>query len=165
MQRWYRKLFAQDGVITIEFSFIYIIFVAFVFIIFEINKFIFIITAMDYSLSEAARNSAYKDNSTSVVDYQRVFDEYFFSQSGFWVMFINPKDIKVEASFCSTVNEVIKGRCSSLYNSQKKLALYSVSYGYRPLKIISQVAWAESLFSQLDGLFTRKVTYMIESSR
>jgi len=165
MQRWYRKLFAQDGVITIEFSFIYIIFIAFVFIIFEINKFIFIITAMDYSLSEAARNSAYKDNSTSVVDYQRVFDEYFFSQSGFWVMFINPKDIKVEASFCSTVNEVIKGRCSSLYNSQKKLALYSVSYGYRPLKIISQVAWAESLFSQLDGLFTRKVTYMIESSR
>jgi len=51
MQRWYRKLLAQDGVITIEFSFIYIIFIAFVFIIFEINKFIFIITAMDYSMN------------------------------------------------------------------------------------------------------------------
>lgn len=165
MRRLFKRIMAQDGVIAIEFSFIYIIFIAFVFIIFEVNKFIFTITAMDYSLSEAARHSAYQDNSTTSVAYKQVFENYFFKQNAFWVMFIDPKDIQVEAKFCVSMSDAVKGKCSAIYDNQKRLALYSVSYKYRPLKIMSEAAWSESLFSELDGLLTRKVTYMIESSR
>lgn len=154
---------AHDGVIAIEFSFIYIIFIAFVFIIFEACKFLFILSAMDYSLSEAARKSAYVENKTTSFEYGQVFDEYFFNQNKFWVVFIDPKDIQVKANFCSTVNELVKGKCSSVYNNNKRLALFSVSYKYRPFSAISSMKWSESLFSSLDSYLTRKVVYMIES--
>ena len=165
MKRLFKRLTNNSGVIAIEFSFIYIIFIGFVFIIFEVCKFLFVVVAMDYSLSQAARNSAYKDNETSNLDYTQAFNDYFYKQSAFWVMFIDPKDIQVDASFCSSVNEVINNRCSSVYNNKKRLGLYSVSYRYRPIKIVNNMAWSESLFSQLDSFLTRKVVYMIESSR
>lgn len=165
MKRLFKRLTNNSGVISIEFSFIYIIFIGFVFIIFEACKFFFVVVAMDYSLSQAARNSAYIDNQTSNLDYKKVFDDYFFQQKDFWIMFIDPKQIQVDASFCSSVNEVINNRCSSVYNKNRRLAMYSVSYRYRPMKAISNMAWSESLFSKLDSFLTRKVVYMIEASR
>jgi len=166
MKRLLKKLTSNSGVIAIEFSFIYIIFVAFVFIIFEVCRFYFVVVAMDYSLSQAARNSAYVENETSDVDYAKTFDDYFFKkQSDFWVMFIDRDAIRVDAKFCGSVKEVLNDRCSSVYDNSKRLALYSVNYRYRPMKIISNMAWSESLFSALDGLLSRKVVYMIESSR
>ena len=165
MKRLLKKLTSNSGVIAIEFSFIYIIFIAFVFIIFEVCRFYFIVVAMDYSLSQAARDSAYIENQTSNVDYTQSFNDSFFKQGNFWVMFIDPDAIRVDAKFCSSVKEVLNGRCSLVYDNSKRLALYSVNYRYRPMKIISDMAWSESLFSALDGLLSRKVVYMIESSR
>ncbi|WP_241608348.1 hypothetical protein [Rosenbergiella epipactidis] len=160
------KIFTgNSGVITIEFSFIYIIFIAFVFIIFEACKFFFVVVAMDYSLSQAAKNSSYIENKTSDQDYTTVFNDYFLKQNAFWVMFIDPKAIKVDASFCSSVSEATNNRCSSIYNAKKSLAVYSVSYQYRPLKIIDKLAWSEKLYSNLDSFLSRKVVYFIESSR
>jgi len=160
-----QKIKANHGVIALEFSFIYVIFIGFVFIIFEACKIIFIITSMDYSLSEAARRSAYIDNKTTSVNYTEAFKDYFFKQSGFWDLFIDPSAIKVEASFCNTVNDLLRNRCSSVYDEKKRLALYSVSYKYLPLKAIKGFKWSESLYTSLDGYLTRKVVYVIESSR
>lgn len=159
------KIKANHGVIALEFSFIYIIFIGFIFIIFEACKIIFIITSMEYSLSEAARRSAYIENKTTSANYTEVFKEHFFKQSVFWDFFIDPSAIKIEASFCSTVNELLRNRCSSVYNEHKRLALYSVSYKYLPLKAIKGYKWSESLYTSLDSYLTRKVVYVIESSR
>lgn len=165
MKKLLKRFSDNGGVISIEFSFTYIIFIAFLFIIFEACKFFFVVVVMDYSLSQVAKNSSYIENKTSGQDYKKVFNDYFFKQNNFWVMFIDPKAIKVEASFCSTVSEATNNKCSSIYNNKKKLAVYSVSYQYRPLKIIDKMAWSESLFSNLDNVLSRKVVYFIESSR
>lgn len=165
MKKIFQKLIGNSGVITIEFSFVYIIFFAFVLIIFETCRFFFVVVAIDYSLSEAARNSSYIENKTSDADFKKVFNDYFFKENSFWVMFIEPKDIQIDASFCTGVREIINYRCSSVYNKDRRIALYSVNYKYRPMKIISNSKWADSMFSLLDDFLTRKVVYMIESTR
>jgi len=164
MKNILKKLIANNGVMAIEFSFVYIVFVAFVFVIFEMCKFFFVVVAMDFSLSEAAKVSAYTEKTTQR-DFTKVFNEHFFKQNNFWVIFINPEDITITASFCENINDVIRSRCSSVYSYNKKIALYSVNYRYKPLKAISGIPWSETIFSGLDGLLTRKVVHMIESSR
>ena len=165
MRSFLNKITSNSGVISIEFSFIYIIFAAFVFIIFEICKFYFVIVAMDYSLSQAAKGSAYTKYESSNVDHKNIFKDYFSQQNTFWIMFIDPDAIHVDISFCGNVNDILKDKCSASYSNSKKLALYSVSYRYRPLKLINNMKWSESLFLKLDRSLTRKIVYMLESSR
>lgn len=165
MKNFLNKLTNNSGVIAIEFSFIYIIFAAFVFILFEVCKFYFVIVAMDYSLSQAARSSAFTQYESSNIDHSNIYKDSFSQQNAFWVMFIDPDAIQVDISFCESVNDILKDKCSDSYSNSKKLALYSVSYRYRPLKLISNMTWSESLFTKLDQTLTRKIVYMLESSR
>lgn len=162
--RFYQRVSSEKGVISIEFSFIFIIFVAFVFIIFEISKLIFVITAIDYSLAEAARNSAYKSASQQAVSYQKRFEEVFYAQNKFWDFFINPDDLEFTVKFCTNISELTSNRCTTTIDRKRRLAMFTVAYHYRPLKIVSEAKWSENLFSSLNQKLNRKVTYLIESS-
>ncbi|WP_241595245.1 hypothetical protein [Rosenbergiella epipactidis] len=155
---------SENGAISIEFSFISIIFIAFVFIIFEVCKIIYIITAIDYSLAEASRNTVYKDASKSGISYNDNFKDVFFKQSKFWDFFINPEEFVINAKFCTNIPELLANRCSTQADSKRRLALFSVTYRYRPLKIISNTQWADDLYQHLDQHLSRKITYYIESA-
>ncbi|ORM80998.1 hypothetical protein HA44_10025 [Mixta gaviniae] len=53
-----QKIRDEQGVISLEFAFIFPVFILLFFMIYEVNRYVFISTAIDLTLSEAARETA-----------------------------------------------------------------------------------------------------------
>lgn len=148
----YKKLQEEKGIVAVEFSFVIVIFLLMVFFIFEISRYMFISSAIDFMLSSAARTSA--SRSASNTDYNELFRKSITTDNGFWAGFIDPSLLATRVTFCDTVTQVIANKCSAAESDLKKLAVYQVSYRYRPLIL---VPGADALITALENSLSRQV--------
>lgn len=106
-----RRVRGEQGVITIEFSFIFIIFIFFIFLFFEVNRFVYVSATIDLTLSEAARITSRTESRDS--NYTDIFASNIRQQSSFWKMFIDASNFTLTVRYCSSVSAAMKGNCSS----------------------------------------------------
>ncbi len=158
--RLYKKLKNEKGVVAIEFSFVIILFLFMVFFIFEISRYMFISSAIDFTLSSAARTSAAQ--SASNTDYNALFRKNITTDNGFWAGFIDPALLNTQVSFCDTVAQAAANKCSAASSDLKRLAFYRVSYRYQPLAIAGVIPGAETLMTALRNALSRQIIYVQE---
>ncbi len=163
IRKIWRSASREEGVITIEFSFIFIIFVFFIFLMFEICRFMYISASVDLTLAEAARITSRSEN---IYDYSDLFDTHITEQSAFWAMFINPENFTLKVTHCSSVIEAMNGKCVTSDGSDYPLAVYSAGYRYRPLLFaFDNNASVKKLLTSLQGTLNRRLVYVQEYER
>lgn len=155
----YKKLGEEKGIVAVEFSFVIVIFLFMVFFIFEISRYMFISSTIDFMLSSAARTSASRSESNT--DYNELFRKTITTDNGFWAGFIDPSLLATRVTFCDTVAQAVANQCSAADSDLKKLAVYQVSYRYQPL-ILSGVPGAETLVAALKNSLSRQIIYVQE---
>lgn len=74
MTRWCRNIRDERGIISLEFAFIFPVFILLFFMIYEANRYVFISTAIDLTLSEAARETSRAAGDKSI-NYQALFQK------------------------------------------------------------------------------------------
>lgn len=157
----WRRVRPEQGVITIEFSFIFIIFIFFIFLFFEVNRFVYVSASIDLTLSEAARITSRTESSDS--NYTEVFASNIRQQSSFWNMFIDASNFTLTVRYCNSVSAAVNGNCNSTDGRNFPLALYSVRYRYRPLLFtFAGNSAVNNLFNSLDNYLSRQLLYVQE---
>ncbi len=150
----------EEGVVAIEFSFISVIFIFMIFLVVEINRYIFVSSAIDLTLSEAAQISSRQSSSTT--DYAQMFKKNVEEQSKLWVFFIDEKNIHATVRFCDSVQKIINDGCQSTTSDNKVLAVYQIEYDYEPLIFNGSVPGAGKLISALRTSLSRSLIYVQE---
>lgn len=157
----WRRLRPEQGVITIEFSFIFIIFIFFIFLFFEVNRFVYVSASIDLTLSEAARITSRTESSDS--NYTEIFASNIRQQSSFWKMFIDASNFTLTVRYCNSVSAAVNGNCNSTDGRNFPLALYSARYRYRPLLFtFAGNSAVNNLFNSLDNYLSRQLLYVQE---
>ncbi|QKJ88442.1 hypothetical protein PMPD1_3525 [Paramixta manurensis] len=154
-----RQIYCRQGVVTIEFSFVVVIFFFFVFFAFEIGRYMVISSTIDLSLSTSARNSAF--SAKRGVDYNVIFQQTLDHESRLWAGFIDPKKLSAKVSFCEDVAQAVDGACDA-DSTRKKLAFYQVDYDYRPLLFIDVIPGTKAFASALRASLSRRLIYIQE---
>ncbi len=144
----------EKGIVAVEFSFVIVIFLFMVFFIFEISRYMFISSAIDFMLSSASRTSA--SRSASQTDYNALFRKTITTDNRFWAGFIDPSLLTTGVTFCDTVAQAAANKCSASDSDLKKLAVYQVSYSYQPL-ILSGIPGAGTLVAALKNSLSRQI--------
>ena len=104
-----RRVRGEQGVITIEVSFIFIIFIFFIFLFFEVNRFVYVSATIDLTLSEAARITSRTESRDS--NYTDIFASNIRQQSSFRKMFIDASNFTLQVSDCCPESAAMQGNC------------------------------------------------------
>lgn len=157
-----QKIRDEQGVISLVFAFIFPVFILLFFMIYEVNRYVFISTAIDLTLSEAARETARASEEKSI-NYPALFQKNIAQQRYLWSMFIEPEKLTVSVSFCSTLKQAVNQQCSKSISEKKVLAIYQANYQYRPLLFNINIPAVEKLINNLRSGLNRKLVYIQES--
>ena len=158
-----RSVSREQGSITLEFSFIFIVFVFLVFLIFEVCRYLYISASVDLTLAEAARITSRTENNA---DYSALFTRNVKEQSALLSMFIDPRDFTLKITYCSSVSRAMTGNCSTGNSSKFPLAVYSASYRYQPLLFaFDNNSSVKQLLTSLNNSLNRRLVYVQEYER
>jgi tight adherence protein E len=156
-----QKLKDDRGMTSLEFAFIFPVFMLLFFMIYEVNRYVFISATIDLTLSEAARETsrAARDN---VINYQDLLQKKVAQQGYLWRLFIEPEKLTVSVTFCSSLKQAINQRCSQNVSEKMPLAIYQANYQYRPLLFTLNIPAVGKLIKILGSGLNRKLIYIQE---
>ena len=149
--------------LTVEFSFISLVFVFMVFFIFELCRYLFVSAAIDSTLSTAARNASTQVNVTT--DYNVLFRNAVRNESALWGSVIDHSLLYSSVKYCTSIDRAIAGPCSSTAAAGKMLAYYQIGYRYRPFLFSGGLPGMSKLINTLQSSLTRQLIYVQEYER
>lgn len=149
----------QEGIMAIEFSIIFGIFLFLCFFTFEICRYNFISAAVDLTLTTAAREAS--SQSSRKTNYAQTFSRVVARQSGFLSGFINPDSFSSSVKYCQTIDQAIQGQCVTSPATGKYLAFYQVSYDYKPF-LFNYIPGTRELMTALRDSLTRQLIFIQE---
>lgn len=155
-----RSVIREKGSVTLEFSFVFIVFMFLIFMIFEVCRFLYISASVDLTLAEAARITSRTESTTN---YTALFTQNVKEQSALLSMFIDPQDFTLSIKYCSSVSRAMAGNCSTGNSSKYPLAVYSASYHYRPLLFaFDNNSSVKQLLTSLNNSLNRRLVFVQE---
>lgn len=134
---------SNRGSITVEFSFVLILFLFILLSGVEIARLFYISASLDLAVSEAAKSAKNKEP-TNNSSYTSVLQQKLTTHYGVLGSFITTEnEIKNNVVFSENILDMINNKTSN--NNKLPLARYSVSYLYRPVFFPLSLSWANTL--------------------
>lgn len=154
----YRGVCSSYGAASIEFSLVLVPFLASLLFIMELCRIMYLTSAIDLVLAESARYTSLEPSTT---DYTQNFNKMLNDNIVLWPLLASGQSVDVSVYHCEKVTDLrsIMSSCTVDDTAGKKiLAMYSITYHYKPLFFIFSAGYFDSLLS-------RKVIYIQEAKR
>lgn len=151
-------IFSNKGTASIEFSLVLIPFLVSILFIMELCRVMYLTAAIDLALAESAR---YTSLEPSVTHYEQNFNKMLNDNIVLWPLLSSGQSVDATVRHCEKISDLrnTASNCTIDDASRKKmLAIYSLTYHYKPLFFIFNDG-------HFDSLFTRKVIYIQEAKR
>lgn len=153
----------NKGVAAVEFALVFIPFMMLILFTLECSRMIYLYATIDLSLSEASQrtsNSGRSNNPGNTYDYETAFRDAFknnlkdmpLSNIG------NDGQITVSVKYCQNIDQIIGDSCLPVNSKNNPLALYHVTYEYKPLFFALATGF-------LDMSMTRDIIHVQEYER
>lgn len=134
---------SNRGSVTVEFSFVLILFLLILLSSVEIARLFYISSSLDLAVSEAAKSAKNKDQNNNI-RYKSVLQQKLATHHGVLGPFIaKNNEVKTDVFFSESISDMINNKHATGHNLP--LAKYSVSYLYRPVFFPISLSWANTL--------------------
>ncbi|ENW6032992.1 TadE/TadG family type IV pilus assembly protein [Salmonella enterica] len=148
----------DEGSASVEFTIVLIPFLASLLFIMELCRVMYLTAAVDLVLAESGR---YISLEPAVADYSVSFNKMLNDNIVLWPLLSSGQSVDVSVYHCDKISDLlnITSSCTLADDTGKKvLAIYSVTYHYKPLFFFFSAG-------HFDSLFIRRVVYIQEAKR
>ncbi len=153
-----KRICDNSGAASVEFSVVLIPFLASLLFIMELCRILYLTAAVDLVLAESARYISLEPSST---DYSLSFNQMLNDNIVLWPLLASDQPVNVSVSHCEKItdlrNMAIKCTTDDV-DGKKVLAVYSLTYHYKPLFFLFS-------YGKFDSLLSRKVVFIQEAKR
>ncbi|MCL6271463.1 pilus assembly protein [Sansalvadorimonas sp. 2012CJ34-2] len=153
----------QRGVVAIEFAIGVFAFLMMIFYWMEVSYMGFVSAMVDYAVSESSRVA--RTTRSEDADYGVIFKHIIDKNDSVWGQFIDADDFVLRTNYFSSVSDIVScsnslgtAACtgaSATPTSDMPIAIYNVSYPYRPL-------FATLFFDQIGAVTIRREAITIQ---
>lgn len=153
-----KRICDNSGAASIEFSVVLIPFLASLLFIMELCRIMYLTAAVDLVLAESAR---YISLEPSATDYSQSFNRVLNDNIALWPLLASGQPVNVSVSHCANLADLrdMVSRCTmDDADGNRALAVYSLTYHYKPLFFIFSAG-------KFDSLLSRKVVFIQEAKR
>ena len=126
----------RKGVVAVEFALVFIPFFALVLFTMELSRVIYLYAAIDLSLSEASQRASYAGTAGEANDYASLFNIAFKNNIEKTPLLFNDDTVDITVKYCDSIDKIIARNCSGSDSSGMPLAMYNISYHYKPVFFI-----------------------------
>lgn len=131
------KKSSQSGVVAIETALGMVAFLVMIGYWIEVSYMGFVSALVDYTVAETSRSARTTDNT----DYREKVRQLLDDSDSLWAVFVDPDRLSLQVHYYDTVADLgrrcadDKPFCGQVAKTFAPLAVYRVSYSYRPLFI------------------------------
>lgn len=126
----------RKGVVAVEFALVFIPFFTLVLFTMELSRVIYLYAAIDLSLSEASQHASYAGNADGGNDYTNLFNAAFQQNIEKTPLLFKDDRADITVKYCDSIDKIITKNCSGSNSTGMPLAIYSISYHYKPVFFI-----------------------------
>ncbi len=142
----YNNLIARNkkGIIAIEFSLIIIPFLSLFLLTAEICRMLYVASVINLSLAESSRYAA----NNKEISYKVAFIANLKKNLSNIPLIANNNQISFNVSYCQSIESIIVENCTENNENNMPLAIYRITYHYKPIFFILPNNYTEKMISK-----------------